>query len=137
MTKATTGQRVGAFLLDFLFSFPLALIWMIPFIGTIVGGFLLFLYWLFRDVMRPSLGKKIVGLDVAALNYGPPSTGSLILRNLLLALPTLIAMIPLVGVVGFGLDLFVILVEFILLISTGIRLGDRMASTIVVERSKT
>ena len=102
--KATAGQRISAFLIDFVISLPLALIWLIPIIGTLIGGFALLLYWLLRALLGPSVGKRLRGLAIIAASGGPAGAGQLILRNVPLALPYIILMIPLLGTF-IGVDL--------------------------------
>ena len=131
--KATAGQRISAFLIDFVISPPLALIWLIPIIGTLIGGFALLLYWLLRALLGPSVGKRLTGLAIIAANGGPAGAGQLILRNVPLALPYIILMIPLFGTfIGAGLDALVLVIEFIMILADGRRLGDQLAGTMVM-----
>jgi uncharacterized RDD family membrane protein YckC len=71
-----------------------------------------------RDVGGRSWGKKLVGLDVAAADGSSnvPSKAR-VLRNLTIAFP------------------FLPIVEFFYVYSSGLRLGDRLAGTSVVDRS--
>ncbi len=132
--KASAGQRIGAFLIDFVISLPLALIWLIPIIGTLVGGFALLLYWLLRDVLGPSVGKRLTGLAIVAAKGGPVGAGQLVLRNVPLALPYIILMIPLMGMfIGAGLDVLVLVIELIMILADGRRIGDQLAGTTVVK----
>ena len=133
MSPATTEQRVGAALLDVLFSLPLCLIWLVPIIGTLVGGFGLLLYWLLRDLAAPSFGKRIVGLRVVDLAGNPAETKALILRNITLAGPCLIVMIPFISFSGAGIEFVMSIVELVLLATGGARLGDKIADTRVVK----
>ncbi len=131
--KASAGQRIGAFLIDLIISVPLGLIWLIPIIGTLVGGFALLVYWLLRDLIGPSIGKRLTGLAIVKPNGGPAGAGQLVLRNLPLALPYIILMIPLLGTfIGAGLDISILLIELIFVVADGRRLGDKMAGTVVV-----
>lgn len=133
MKKASAGQRMGGYLVDFLVTIPLGMIWMIPIIGTLVGGLAMLLYWLLRDIINPSLGKRVSSLRVMSARGGGASTGQLILRNLPLAFPNLILMIPLFGfVLGAALDTMIIVTELVFVLADGRRIGDRLAGTVVM-----
>ena len=135
MKKAEIGPRIGALIIDALISIPLALITMIPFVG-LIGGLVAIAYWLCRDLVRPSLGKKALGLDVVGLNGERPTDQQLILRNIPLAIPSLISMVPFVGIIGGPfIGTLVLVVELVLLISQGQRFGDQLAKTQVIARS--
>lgn len=130
--RASAGVRIGSYLIDMLPTFLLLPIAWIPFIGQLIGGLVLFLYWLSRDAFGRSLGKKLLGLSISTPDGSAPSTGSLVLRNLPNALPWLLYMIPLAGyVILAGANFFILLTEIILLVSSNSRLGDRIAGTVV------
>jgi uncharacterized RDD family membrane protein YckC len=132
MKKAEIGPRIGALIIDGLISIPLAFVAAIPFVG-IIGGLLAIAYWLCRDLLRPSLGKKALKLDVVDINGGRPTDQQLILRNIPFAIPSLISMIPFLGIVaGPALATLVFVGELVMFITQGQRIGDKIANTQVV-----
>jgi uncharacterized RDD family membrane protein YckC len=134
-TKASTGQRIGGYLMDCLIAIPFGLIWLIPIIGTLIGGALLLAYWLLRDLVNPSLGKRVAATEVRSANGDPATQGQLILRNLPQALPYVILMIPIIGWgIGSVLNMVVLVTEIVLVITDGRRMGDRLAGTMVCAR---
>lgn len=135
MKKAEIGPRIGALIIDALISIPLAFITAIPFVG-IIGGLLAVAYWLCRDLVRPSLGKKALGLEVVGMNGERPTDQQLIMRNIPLAIPSLVSMIPFLGIVaGPVLSVIVFVVELVMFISQGQRFGDQLAKTQVVAKA--
>ena len=108
---------------------------MIPFVG-ILAGLLAVAYWLCRDLVRPSLGKKALNLDVVDMNGGRPTDQQLILRNVPFAVPSLISMIPFLGVIaGPALATVVFVLELVMFITQGQRFGDKIANTQVIART--
>ncbi len=135
MKKAEIGPRIGALIIDALISIPLAFITAIPFVG-IVGGLLAIAYWLCRDLVRPSLGKKALGLEVVGMNGERPTDQQLIMRNIPLAIPSLVSMIPFLGIIaGPAIATIVFVVELVMFITQGQRFGDQLAKTQVVAKS--
>ena len=135
MKKAEIGPRIGALLIDCLISIPLVLVGAIPFIGMI-AGLLGVAYWLCRDLVRPSLGKKALNLDVVDISGGRPTDQQLILRNIPLALPSLLGMIPFLGLIaGPVVGTIVFVLELVMFITQGQRFGDQLAKTQVIARS--
>lgn len=130
---AGAGSRVLAAFIDYMLLGALAFAWVVAFFAisvawpavrgvwaiiiVIVGLFLL--DWGYFAGLEVALGgrtpgKKVVGLRVVGREGGSPSTGALILRNLLRS-PDLLVGVPLIA-----LD------------PLGRRLGDRVAGTLVV-----
>ena len=137
MTKAEIGPRIGALVIDGLIALPLVLVGWIPFVGLISGP-LLTAYWLCRDLVRPSLGKKALGLDVAGLNGERPTDQELLMRNIPFALPHLISMIPIVGgLLSLGILMLIFVGELVMFITQGQRFGDQLAKTQVVVKATT
>ena len=135
MKKAEIGPRIGALIIDILISIPLGMVALIPFVG-ILAGLLAVAYWLCRDLVRPSLGKKALNLDVVDINGGRPTDQQLILRNVPFAVPSLISMIPFLGVIaGPALATVVFVLELVMFITQGQRFGDKIANTQVIARS--
>ncbi len=132
-TPAPAGTRVAAVLIDMLPTFlVLPIIW-IPIVGQFIGGFLLFVYWQFRDVFGRSLGKLAMGLKIQDGAGNLPSVGALILRNLPFGICFLLSMIPFIGYMFLAGAFIVDLIELILVVTNNNRIGDRMAGTVVVQ----
>lgn len=132
------GRRAIAFLIDVLPMTVLAVLHFLPIIGWIFYGFLHACYWLLRDYTGASLGKLALGAYVTSEDGSPATTQQRILRNITLAIPGLVGMIPLVGIVFEAL--FGVLCfggEAVLLLTTGRRLGDRIAGTAVYRKGVT
>lgn len=127
--------RVAGYLIDVLPTLLVVVFAWIPIAGLIFAGLILIPYWLLRDITGASLGKLLLGLKVVARDGQPASTGARMLRNLPLILAPTCMLIPLLGYVFAGpLALIVILVEGIMLLTQGVRLGDRLAGTTVVRK---
>ena len=128
------GKRVVGFLIDLIPALLLALLNFLPFIGWMFHGLLSALYWLLRDVGGASLGKIAMSSVVYSQDGRPANTGQRILRNVPLAIPGILGVIPFVGV---GLHVFALLLfvaEMFALLLTGRRIGDRLAGTTVVRK---
>jgi uncharacterized RDD family membrane protein YckC len=132
------GRRVIAFLIDVLPLLVLAIIHLLPIIGWMLYGFFHACYWLLRDYTGASLGKQALGAYVTSEDGTPASTKQRILRNVTLAIPGVVGMIPLIGVVFEAVLAFLIFGgEALLLLATGRRLGDRIAGTTVYRKGVT
>ena len=130
------GRRVVAYLIDVVPMIFLALIHFLPIVGWILYGFIHAFYWLLRDVNGASLGKSVLGSYVAAEDGVPATTSQRILRNVPLAIPGLLGMIPLIGIVfEFVVAILIFGGEALFLLATGRRLGDRLAGTQVFRKS--
>jgi uncharacterized RDD family membrane protein YckC len=126
------GRRILAFLIDVIPMLILSLLHLLPVFGWMLYGLIHALWWLLRDMNGASPGKSIIGCYVASANGGPSTTRQRILRNLPLAIPGIIGMIPLIGVVlEFFLALAIFGIEALMLLTTGRRIGDRIAGTTV------
>ncbi len=129
------GRRVIAFLIDVVPMLLLALIHFVPIIGWMLYGLIHACYWLFRDYMGASLGKTALGAYVTSEDGSPATTQQRVLRNLTLAIPGVVGMIPLVGIFFEGiLALIIFTTEALVLLTTGRRLGDRIAGTTVYRK---
>jgi uncharacterized RDD family membrane protein YckC len=127
--------RVAGYLLDCLPTLLLIFFAWIPIAGLILAGLFLVPYWLLRDVTGASLGKLLIGLKVVGKDGRQTSTGARILRNVPLILGPLCMLIPILGYIFAGpVAAIVVLVEGIMLLSQGERLGDRLAKTAVVRK---
>lgn len=83
-----------------------------------------------------SLGKRIIGLRTLDESNGIPCTlFASFMRNLPLGIVILFSQVPVLDVVVFfGFALFALLEVYLLInLETGVRLGDVMANTIVVD----
>ncbi len=135
MKKAEIGPRIGAFIIDGLIGIPIALLSVIPFVGTLFSLGLI-AYWLCRDLLRPSLGKRALGLEVVGLNGDRPTEQQLILRNIPFAIPSLLTMIPFIGpFAALPIAALVYVGELVLFITQGQRFGDQLAKTQVMAKS--
>ncbi len=124
-------RRIIAFLIDILLA---GLVSMVPLIGVAIS----LLYLLLRDGMtrNGSLGKKALNLQVTTtagqrLNYGES-----LRRNFIFVIPSIIAIVPLIGwLLGFLAALIICVIE-LLAVNThpqGQRIGDRWGGTVVRE----
>jgi uncharacterized RDD family membrane protein YckC len=126
---ATTGQRLVTYLVDVIPAIILAVLtgW-IP----IIGGVVLASYWLLRDVTGASLGKLLLGLRVRKRDGSEIDAGSRVLRNVTIALGPSLLIIPLLGyALAPPVACVLILIETIMLLTQGERLGDKFAGTAV------
>ncbi len=132
---AAKGTRAAGYLIDLLPAFLLVLFALIPFVGSVIAGLLLTPYWLFRDVAGASPGKLLLGTKIVGPGGQPTPTSARIIRNVPLAIGPFLLIIPLLGyVLAPVAGGIVILVETILIITQGERLGDKLAGTRVVKK---
>ncbi len=139
------GMRIVSFIVDmvpaaiviFIISFILALI---PIIGLIANLFLMPLmycaYALCRDLILSgsSIGKHFLHFKVLSKDGSPATTKQKIMRNLDLAIPSAVQVIPVLGwVLGGLLALCILVTEVIFLFTKGERLGDQWAGTKVIK----
>ena len=135
MKKAEIGPRIGALIIDGLIGIPIGLLSVIPFVG-ILFSLALVAYWLCRDLIRPSLGKRALGLDVVGLNGERPTEQQLILRNIPFAIPSLLTIVPFIGpLLALPIAAIVSVGELVLFITQGQRFGDQLGKTQVVAKS--
>lgn len=141
--KADPVKRIIAMVID---GVAAAIVGMIPFIGGIIGA----LYILLRDALPiealeyKSIGKKLLKLSVVKTE-GPPGRidyGTSAKRNWMFALGPIMMFLMFIPIIGWILDLLIgigclvlVIIELIKIFSDkqGIRLGDKMAGTRVVE----
>ncbi len=132
---ADKGLRVAGYLIDVVPAVFLALIGLIPIAGPIMAGLLLTPYWLLRDVFGASLGKLLLGMRIVQQDGQPASAAARVLRNLPLMVGPACLVIPILGyILAPPVAGTVVLVEGILVLTQGSRLGDRLAGTVVVKR---
>ncbi len=129
------GRRVVAYLIDVVPMLLLAVIHFLPIFGWMLYGLIHACYWLLRDINGASPGKHVIGSYVASSDGTPATTSQRIVRNVPLALPGILGMIPLIGIFfEFGFAVLIFGGEAILLLATGRRLGDRLANTLVFRK---
>jgi len=139
--KADLGKRIVAAIIDGVVG---VLVGLIPAIGGIIAA----AYWLFRDgfefdfMDRRSIGKKVMKLRPVSLDGTPVDLMISAKRNWMFALGGVVSLLLYLPIVGWLLIIPVALValglgvlELILVITDGqgIRLGDRIAGTKVIE----
>lgn len=144
ITKPDPVKRIIAFIIDSAISMVVGFI---PFIGGIVGA----LYMLLRDALPiealeyNSVGKKLLKLSVvkqddptARIDYAASAK-----RNWMFALGPIMLILVFIPILGWILDIVIgigilvlVIIEIIKIFSDekGIRLGDRMAGTVVIEK---
>ena len=144
LSKADPVKRIIAFVIDAVVSMIIGLI---PLVGGIIGA----LYMLLRDALPiealeyKSVGKKLLKLSVvntqdptAKIDYAASAK-----RNWMFDLGPIMLFFVLIPIVGWIIDILLGIALLILLITEivkifsdakGVRLGDKMAGTIVIER---
>jgi uncharacterized membrane protein len=144
LTKADPVKRIIAFVIDAVASM---IVGFIPFAGGIIGA----LYMLLRDALPiealeyKSIGKKLMKLSV--VNTEDPTSridyAASAKRNWMFALGPLMFFLLFIPIIGWILDILIGIVVFVLVIveivkifsdEKGLRLGDKMAGTMVVEK---
>ena len=129
-------RRLAAYVLDVIPCLVLALLHFVPILGWIAFGLLAGLYWLLRDINGASFGKTIMGSVVLNADGSPSTQTRRIMRNVPLAIPALLEMIPLLGLVLGPVAACVILpLELLFLLFGGRRLGDVLAGTNVFRKN--
>lgn len=130
------AKRIIAFLIDAILALVIGglLFSLIPLVGMLLGRILLFSYMLLRDVTGASLGKRLLGLRVVLQDGNPSTSNECISRNVTIAIGPAILLIP------FGSDLgppvwgCCLLIETLVLLVRGERLGDMFTFTKVVRK---
>jgi len=125
------GRFVGL-LIDSLIAAPLYWLAIIPVVGF-VGAPALVAYWLCRDAFfgNQSIGKKVMGLQVVCDDGTRFSFGKSAMRNIAY-LPLIVLVIPLFGWLILPVNSLLMIVEVVLVLVTGKRMGDFLGNTRVV-----
>lgn len=137
--KADIFRRFIAFLIDGIIA---SILIYVPILGGIVST----VYTLTKDVIvyeitknpdfkNRSIGKKIMGLEVASLDGKDLNWEISIKRNLTLAIGSVCSIVPIIGwIIGAILGFIISIIEIVLIFSDnkGRRLGDKLANTQVV-----
>lgn len=138
--KADLGKRFVAALIDGVIAGILTVV--IPILGGLLGA----AYTLTKDALmfqltkdaqwkNRSVGKKVMGLQVVNLGSGDVDMTISLKRNVTLAIGSLLAAIPLLGLLVAPLVGGVLgLIEIVLVLTdaAGRRLGDKWANTQVI-----
>ena len=144
LTKADPIKRIIAFVIDAVASI---IVGFIPFVGGIIGA----LYMLLRDALPiealeyKSIGKRLLKLSV--VNIEDPTSkidyAASAKRNWMFALGPLMMFFLFIPILGWIIDILIGIAVFILVIieiikiysdEKGVRLGDKMAGTMVIEK---
>ena len=144
LTKADPVKRIIAFVIDAVASM---IVGFIPFVGGIIGAF----YMLLRDALPiealeyKSIGKKLLKLSV--VNIEDPTSkidyAASAKRNWMFALGPMMIFFLFIPILGWIIDILIGIAVFILIIieiikifsdEKGVRLGDNMAGTMVIEK---
>lgn len=130
------AKRIAAFLIDAILALVTAgfVVRLIPLFGAFLGGIVLFVYMAMRDVTGASLGKRLLGLRVVLQDGTPSTANERISRNLTVAIGPAISLIPLAGGLGPPVWACCILIETLVLLIKGERLGDMFTFTKVVPK---
>lgn len=144
LTKADPVKRIIALVIDAVAAMMIGLI---PFVGGIIGA----LYMLLRDALPiealeyKSIGKKLLKLSVVNIE-DPTSKIDYITsakRNWMFALGPMMMFFLFIPILGWIIDILIGIAVFILVIieiikifsdEKGVRLGDNMAGTMVIEK---
>ena len=144
LTKADPVKRIIAFVIDAVASM---IVGFIPFFGGIIGA----LYMLLRDALPiealeyKSIGKKLLKLSV--VNIEDPTSkidyAASAKRNWMFALGPMMMFFLYIPILGWIIDILIVIAVFILIIieiikilsdEKGVRLGDKWAGTMVIEK---
>jgi uncharacterized RDD family membrane protein YckC len=132
---SNVGLRAVGYIIDVVPAVILGLIGLVPIVGQFIAGVLMGSYWLFRDINGASLGKLVVGTRVVAAGGGEATANARILRNLPLCIGPFLLAVPIAGyVLGPTVASLAFLIELIMLLTQGSRLGDKFAGTVVVKK---
>ena len=144
LAKADPVKRIIAVVIDFVASM---IVGFIPFFGGIIGA----LYMLLRDALPiealeyKSIGKKLLKLSV--VNIEDPTSkidyATSAKRNWMFALGPIMMFFMYIPILGWIIDILIGIGVFILIIieiikifsdEKGVRFGDKLAGTMVIEK---
>ena len=139
---ASRFQRSGATTIDFAIAAVATPVYMIAINANLIWGsgrrgygIALALFWLFRDFMGASPGKKLMNFEVVDASGSPASTGQRIVRNIPMAMPCVLWALPWIGtLLGPLIGGSIFCLEVVMLLASGRRIGDMLASTAVIRR---
>jgi len=144
LTKADPVKRIIAFVIDVVASMIVSFI---PLVGGIIGA----LYMLLRDALPiealeyKSIGKKLLKLSVVKIEDPTSKVDYAISakRNWMFALGPIMFFFIFIPILGWIIDillgiavLILVIIEIVKLFTNekGLRLGDKMAGTMVIEK---
>jgi len=144
LTKADPVKRIIAFVIDAVASM---IVGFIPFIGGIIGA----LYMLLRDALPiealeyKSIGKKLLKISVVKIEDPTSKVDYAISakRNWMFALGPIMLFFLFIPIIGWIIDILLgiavivlVIIEIVKLFTDekGLRLGDKMAGTMVIEK---
>jgi hypothetical protein len=144
LTKADPVKRIIAFIIDAVASM---IVGFIPLVGGIIGA----LYMLLRDALPiesleyKSIGKKLLKLSVIKTEAPTSKVDYAISakRNWMFALGPIMLFFLFIPIIGWIIDILLGIAVFILVIieiikiftdEKGLRWGDKMAGTMVIEK---
>ena len=144
LAKADPVKRIIAFVIDAVASM---IVGFIPIVGGIIGA----LYMLLRDALPiealeyKSIGKKLLKLSVVKIEDPTSKVDYAISakRNWMFALGPIMLFFLFIPILGWIIDILLAITVFILVIietvklftnEKGLRLGDKMAGTMVIEK---
>ena len=144
LTKADPVKRIIAFVIDVVASMIVSFI---PLVGGIIGA----LYMLLRDALPiealeyKSIGKKLLKLSVVKIEDPTSKVDYAISakRNWMFALGPIMLFFLFIPIIGWIIDillgiavLILVIIEIVKLFTNekGLRLGDKMAGTMVIEK---
>ena len=124
-------RRIFAFLID---AIIVSLFELLPFAGGLIG----FLYMLLRDGITDngSIGKKLLNLQLTTITGHRSTFQESIRRNIIFAIPSLFAIIPVIGIfISFVAGIIVYVLELSAMWNDpeAQRHGDHWAGTLVRE----
>jgi len=144
LAKADPVKRIIALIIDAVASM---IVGFIPLVGGIIGA----LYMLLRDALPiealeyKSIGKKLLKLSV--VNIEDPTSkidyAASAKRNWMFALGPIMLFFLFIPIIGWIIDILIGIAVFVLVIieiikifsdEKGVRLGDKMAGTMVIEK---
>lgn len=140
--KADPMMRLLSWVIDMLLLLvclvPIIIFGFVPFIGLIIIWLgiplVAITFHLLRDTTGASPGKSLLGMKVMAKDGAEAPNSSRVLRNVLFAIPAAFMILPIIGhVIGGLLSFALVVTELIMLLSTGERIGDRIANTVVIK----
>lgn len=140
--KAEPVMRLGSWIIDvvglIVCLIPVIVVGLIPFVGWLIALLgipaVAVAYHLLRDIQGASLGKHLLGMRVVSKTGGEATNGQRVLRNILFAVPVACMILPIIGhIIGAFLGFAITVTEAIMLLSTGERLGDKLANTVVIK----
>lgn len=127
-------MRFVGLLIDMAPTLLLGLVAWFPILGQMVAGLLGGVWWLLRDMKGASLGKHLLKERVVMKDGSEAQQGALIKRNITVAAPSFMLVIPLLGLIlcpivalgCLGLEIYTIATK-------GERFGDQLAGTKVIK----